>query len=52
MRQIKIIKGKLTLNEGVEIVYEKVVTKFGNSAKVDSQKKHIGKRAFIIIMKD
>ena len=52
MRQIKIIKGKLTLNEDVEIVYEKVVTKFGNSAKVDAQKKYIGKRAFIIIMKD
>jgi len=52
MRQIKIINRKLTLNEDVEIVYEKVVTKFGNSAKVDAQKKHIGKRAFIIIMKD
>jgi len=52
MRQIKIIDGKLTLNEDVEIVYEKVVTKFGNSAKVDAQKKYIGKRAFIIIMKD
>jgi len=52
MRQIKIINRKLTLNEDVEIVYEKVVTKFGNSAKVDAQKKYIGKRAFIIIMKD
>ena len=52
MRNIKIIDGKLTLNEDVETVYEKVVTQFGNSAKVDVQKKHIGKRAFVIIMKD
>ena len=52
MRHIKIIDGKLTLKEDVEVVYEKVVTQFGNSAKVDAQKKHIGKRAFVIIMKD
>jgi len=52
MRNIKIINGKLTLKEDVEIVFEKVVTKFGNSAKVDAQKKYIGKRAYIIIIKD
>ncbi len=52
MRHIKIIDGKLTLKEDVEVVYEKIVTTFGNSAKVDAQKKHIGKRAFVIIMKD
>ena len=52
MRNIKIVEEKLTLQEDVEIVFEKVVTTFGNSAKVDVQKKYIGKRAFIIIMKD
>lgn len=52
MRNIKIIKDKLTLKEDVEIVFEKVVTAFGNSAKVDAQKKYIGKRAYVIIMKD
>ena len=52
MRNINIINRKLSLKEDVEIVFEKVVTTFGNSAKVDVQKKHIGKRAFIIIMKD
>ena len=52
MRNIKIVDEKLTLQEDVEIVFEKVVTSFGNSAKVDVQKKYIGKRAFIIIMKD
>ena len=52
MRNINIINGKLTLKEDVEIVFEKIVTKFGNSAKVDAQKKYIGKRAYVIIMKD
>ena len=52
MRKIKIIDGKLTLSEDVEQVYEKIVTTFGTSAKVDAQKKHIGKRAYLIIMKD
>ncbi len=52
MRKISIIKEKFTLNEDVEQVYEKVVTRFGTSAKVDAQKKHIGKRAYVIIMKD
>jgi putative transposon-encoded protein len=52
MRNIKIIGGKLNLSEDVEVVFEKVVTPFGNSAKVDSQKKYIGKRAYVIIMKD
>jgi putative transposon-encoded protein len=52
MRQINIIKEKLTLAEDVEIVFEKTVTPFGNSAKVDVQKKYIGKRAYVIIIKD
>ena len=52
MRKLSIIKGKLTLSEDVEQVYEKIVTPFGTSAKVDAQKKHIGKRAYVVIMKD
>lgn len=52
MRKISIIDGKLKLSENVEQVYEKIVTPFGTSAKVDAQKKHIGKRAYVIIIKD
>ncbi len=52
MRNINIIDKKLTLQENVEVVFEKTVTAFGNSAKVDVQKKYIGKRAYIIIIKD
>jgi len=51
-RKIEVRKGDLTLKENVEVIYEKVVTAFGNSAKIDSQKKYISKRAYVIIVKD
>ncbi len=51
MRKIEIIHGKITLTDEVEILYEKRVTRFGTSAKVDAQKKYIGRRAYVIILK-
>ena len=32
--------------------YKKKVTPYGNGAKIDAQKKDIGRRAYIIILKD
>jgi len=52
MRKVKIVKDKIILTDDVEIVYEKRVTPFGNSAKVDAPKKYIGKRAYVVILKD
>ena len=52
MRKIEIVKDKIILTDEVEIVYEKRVTPFGNSAKVDAPKKYIGKRAYVVILKD
>lgn len=43
--------GKINISDNVEEIYEKKVTKYGNGAKVDAQKKNIGKRAFMIILK-
>ena len=51
-RKIQVINGDFTLTDNVEVVYEKIVTPFGTSAKIDSQKKYIGKRAYVIILKD
>jgi len=51
MRKIEIINKKITLTDDVEVIYEKEVTPFGNSAKVDAQKKYIGKRVYVIILK-
>ena len=52
MRKIEIVKDKIILTDDVEIVYEKRVTPFGNSAKVDDPKKYIGKRAYVVILED
>ena len=52
MRDIKVRDNELTLNEQVEVVYEKTVTPFGNSAKIDAPKKYRGWRAYVIIVKD
>ena len=52
-RKIEAInKGKIILTDNVEEIYEKRITPYGNGAKIDSQKKHIGKRAYVIILKD
>ena len=42
------IKSKLIV-ENVKLYYEKEVTKFGNSAKIDCPKKHIGRKAIVVI---
>jgi putative transposon-encoded protein len=51
MRKVQVVHGKITLTDEVEVVYEKRVTPHGNSAKVDAQKKYIGRRAYVIILK-
>jgi len=52
MRQIEVKTGDFVLNEEVEIVYEKKITPFGTSAKIDAPKKYRGWRAYVIIVKD
>lgn len=53
MREIKAIAGgKLMIKDDVEEIYEKRITPYGNGAKIDAPKRHIGKRVFIIVLKD
>ena len=52
MRTIKMIEDDITLTDNIEVFYEKRVTYFGTSAKVDAPKKYIGRRAYVIILKD
>jgi putative transposon-encoded protein len=47
-----IIGGKVHIEDDVEEIYEKKVTKYGNGAKVDAQKKYIGHRVYVIVLKD
>lgn len=52
-REVKAVKGgKITIRDNVEEIYEKRVTPYGNGAKIDAQKKHIGKRVFVIVIKN
>ena len=44
------VKTKLII-ENMKLYYEKEVTKFGNSAKIDCPKKYIGKKAIVVIEK-
>lgn len=52
MRRIKMTTEDIILTDQVETFYEKNVTAFGNSAKVDAPKKYIGRRAYVIILKE
>ena len=51
MRRIEVTTEDIILTDTVEVFYEKHVTPFGNSAKVDAPKKYIGRRAYVIILK-
>jgi len=41
-----------TVSEEVELIFEKKITPFGNSAKIDAPKKYRGWRAYVIIVKE
>ena len=43
--------GKIKIEDGAEEIYEKRVTRYGNGAKIDAQKKYIGRKAFVVILK-
>ena len=50
-RKVTAIKGgKIRIEDGVEEIFEKKVTPYGNGAKIDAQKKHIGRKVFVIIL--
>ena len=52
MRKINLEKEKIELRDNVEVFYEKIVTPFGNSGKIDAPRKYRGKRAYVVILKD
>jgi len=52
MRKVVLSRGRLTLVEDQILGFlERTVNPFGNSAKVDCPKEHIGRRAYLIIVK-
>lgn len=51
-REVKVVKGDMVIREKVDVIYEKQVTPFGNSGKIDAPKRYIGKRVYVIIVKN
>ena len=51
-RKIEIQDNKITLTDEVETFFEKEVKSLGNSGRVSVPKKFIGKRAYVIVLKD
>ncbi len=45
---MKKVKNKLVF-DNIKLYFEKKITKFGNSAKIDCPKKFIGKKAIVVI---
>ena len=51
-RKVTAVKGgKIKIEDNVEEIFERKVTPYGNGAKVDAQKRYIGRRAFVIVLK-
>ena len=51
-RKVTAVKGgKIKIEDDVEEIFEKKVTPYGNGAKIDAQKKYIGRKVFVIVLK-
>ncbi|MBI2577010.1 DUF2080 family transposase-associated protein [Candidatus Woesearchaeota archaeon] len=45
------LKEKIKLEDDIQQLYEKKITKFGTGAKIDAPKEFIGKKAYVLIRK-
>lgn len=52
MKKIDLDKGKLVMEDNIELVFEKVVTKFGTGAKADVPRKYLGRKVYILVQED
>lgn len=51
-RKVTAVKGgMIKIEDKVEEIYERKITRYGNGAKIDAQKKYLGRKAFVIILK-
>ena len=51
-REVVIDGKEIVLRDEVETFFQKTVTKFSTSAKLDVPKKYIVKRAYVVILKN
>ncbi len=43
------IKGKIKIEDDIQHIYEKQITKFGTGAKVDAPKEFIGRKVYELV---
>jgi putative transposon-encoded protein len=51
-RRVEVVEGGFVLTDEVEVVFERVVTPFGTSGKVDVPKRYVGCRAYVVVLKE
>ena len=49
MKRIKQDVSNKLIVTGIRGYFEKIVTKFGNGAKIDAPKEHIGKKVIVVV---
>lgn len=52
MREISVKDEDFVLRDDVQVVLERTVKPVGTSAKVDVPKRYLGKRAYVLVLKD
>jgi putative transposon-encoded protein len=50
--RIKLKRESILLRDEIDGFFEKVVTRFGNGAKIDCPKEFLGKRVLVIVCKE
>jgi len=43
---------KLKIEDDIEFLFEKTITKFGTGAKIDAPKDLLGKKVYVLVRKD
>ena len=51
MRKIKMQSNKLKIEDDIEFLFEKTITKFGTGAKIDAPKEMLGKKVYVLVRK-
>lgn len=52
VRNIKVNKKGIKIEEEFESMYEKTITPFGTGAKIDAPKEYLGKKVYVLIRKN
>ena len=52
VKKIKLENGKLSITDNIDLVYEKIITKFGTGAKIDAPKEFTGRRVIVLVEKE